>query len=250
MQRPMARPSFSNFLRARSRCSQATPSTTAHFRTALSGTSFCRSVTSSYSPNFSKPPRWRSRAASSLDMPRHGQSFERAISGHLSWALLCRNRCRLLLAEVPKGTDRNSELKLRLRMWETGQVSELISKFLGQQHSGPLRRKKRGMQPQTDEQRGKRACALTAWGSISKAMKGLVGRASQGSADCRRSWTNSDQHTELGQWHSSHHCGECRGDEDRLVWWKVQGSVERNGGAKPQQNRYRVAPARQIGAHE
>ena len=28
------------------------------------------------------------------------------------WALLCRYRCRLLLAEVPKGTDSNSELKL------------------------------------------------------------------------------------------------------------------------------------------
>ena len=39
------------------------------------------------------------------------------------------------------------------------------------QHSGPLRRRKRVMQPQTDEQRGKRACALTARGSISKAMK-------------------------------------------------------------------------------
>ena len=44
-------------------------------------------------------------------------------------------------------------------------------------------------QPQTDEQRGKRACALTARGFISKAMKGLVGGAAQGSADCRRNWT-------------------------------------------------------------
>ena len=42
------------------------------------------------------------------------------------------------LAEVPKGVDRISELKLRLQMWETGQASELISKI-----------------PQTDEQREK-----------------------------------------------------------------------------------------------
>ena len=47
------------------------------------------------------------------------------------------------------------------------------------------------MQPQTDEQRGKRACALTARGSISKAMKGLVGGAAEGSADCRKNWTTA-----------------------------------------------------------
>ena len=45
------------------------------------------------------------------------------------------------------------------------------------------------MQLQTDEQRGKRACALTARGFIRKAMTGLVGGAAQGSDDCRRNWT-------------------------------------------------------------
>ena len=69
-------------------------------------------------------------------------------------------RCRLLLAEIPKGLDRNSELKLRLHLWETGQICDLICKVLGQQHSGPLRRTARRVQPQTDEQGGKRACAL------------------------------------------------------------------------------------------
>ena len=47
------------------------------------------------------------------------------------------------------------------------------------------------MQPQTKEQRGKRACALTAGGSISKAMKGLVRRALSGSAECGRLWTTA-----------------------------------------------------------
>ena len=103
------------------------------------------------------------------------ESLEGAMSGHQSWALLCRYRCRLLLAEAPKITDRNSEWKLRLRMPETAQTSDLISKKLGQQHSGPHRRTTRRVQPQTDEQRGKRACALTAQRSISKALKGLVG---------------------------------------------------------------------------
>ena len=39
------------------------------------------------------------------------------------------------------------------------------------------------------KQRGKRACAMTARGSISKAIKGLVGGAAQGSSDCRRNRT-------------------------------------------------------------
>ena len=70
-----------------------------------------------------------------------------------------------------------------------GQISDLISKILGQQNSGPRRRTARGTQPQTDEQRGNRTCALTARGSISEAMKGLVGGAAQGFAACRRNWT-------------------------------------------------------------
>ena len=73
---------------------------------------------------------------------RGQKALEGATSGHQSWALLCRYRCRLLLAEVPNGTDRNSELKLRLGMWDAEQVSELVSRILEQQHSGPLRRRK------------------------------------------------------------------------------------------------------------
>ena len=46
----------------------------------------------------------------------------------------------------------------------------------GSANSGTLSRTTRRVQPQTDEQRGKRACAR---GSISKAMKGLVGGAAQ-----------------------------------------------------------------------
>ena len=56
------------------------------------------------------------------------ESHEGAMSGHQSWALLCRYCCRLLLAEIPKGVDRNSELKLRLRLWETWKICDLICK--------------------------------------------------------------------------------------------------------------------------
>ena len=75
------------------------------------------------------------------------------MSSHESGALLCRYRCRLLLAEIHKGLDRNSEQQQRLHPWESVQISDLISIVLGQQSSGPPRRTARGVQPQTDEQR-------------------------------------------------------------------------------------------------
>ena len=103
------------------------------------------------------------------------------------------------LAEISKGVGRDPELKQRLHLWESRQISDLICKVLGQQSSGPPRRTARGVQPQRDEQRRKRACALTARGSIMRAMKGLVSGAAQGSADCRRNWT-----TALIPRHSSH----------------------------------------------
>ena len=133
-----------------------------------------------------------------------------------SWALLCRYRCRLLLAEIPKCVDRNSELKLRLHLWETGQISDLICKVLGQQNSGMLRRTARRVPPQTDEQRPKRACALTARASISKAMKGLVGGAAQGSADRRRNWTTLliPRSSGIGTHPTSAECAEAA----RIAW--------------------------------
>ena len=131
------------------------------------------------------------RCIVSRDATAWAKSLEGAISGHQTWALLCRYSCRLLLAEVPKGTDRNVELKLRLRMWERGRSVELISKIFGRQHSVALHKTKRTMQPQTDQQRGKRACPLTSRGSISKGTKRLVGGAAQVSADCWKNWTTA-----------------------------------------------------------
>ena len=152
------------------------------------------------------------------------ESLEGAISGHQSWALLCRCRCRLRLAEVPRGTDRNLELKLRLRLWEAGEVSELISKILGKQH--------RATQPQTDEQRGKRACALTATGSISKAVKGLVGGAGQRFHRLSKKLDCSPDSTDLGQRNSSHQCRVCQGGAGCLGLWKVLGSARCHGRAR------------------
>ena len=89
------------------------------------------------------------------------ESLGGAMSGHQSWAVLRRYRCRLLLPEILKGVDRNAELKLRLHLRETGQIRDPVSKVLGQQNSGPLRRTARNQQSH----------------------EGFVGSAAQGSAD-------------------------------------------------------------------
>ena len=171
------------------------------------------------------------------------------MSGRQSWALLCRCRCRLLLAQIPKGVDRNSELKQRLQLWESGQINALIGLVLGQQNSRPLRRTTGRTQPQTDEQRGRRACTLTARGSISKAMKGLVGGAAQGSADCRRKWTTAliPRSSGIGTHLTSARCVEAA----RVAWrWRaIQTGAERDEGARTQQNRcpVKLSPTSALG---
>ena len=73
--------------------------------------------------------------------------------------LLCRDSCRLLFADIPKGTDRNAELKRRLRMEEAGDIHDLAQRVLGQQHIGcqAAEATPKGTKTQTKEQRGKRA---------------------------------------------------------------------------------------------
>ena len=79
MQRPMARPPFSNIF--------ATPSTTARPHPRPRSHRTRQAVT----------PQWLSLAATAW-----AESLKGAITGHQSWAVLCRYRCRLLLDEVPK----------------------------------------------------------------------------------------------------------------------------------------------------
>ena len=129
----------------------------------------------------------------------------------------------------------NSELKQRLHLWESGQISGLISKVLGQQSFGPPRRTARGVQPQRDEQRGKRACALTARGSIIRAMKGLVGGAAQGSADCRTNWTTALIPRSSGFGTHPTSIGMCRGSEGCMERWQVQSGRSHESKAKAKQ---------------
>ena len=123
----------------------------------------------------------------------------------------------------------------RSLLWDVGEISELIGRVLEQQPSGPLRRRQRIMQPQTDEQRGKRACALTARKSISKAMKGLVGGAAQGSADCRKSWTTAliPRSLGLGTHPTSAECAEAvRGAWSGGRYKAARGAMREQGRSK------------------
>ena len=221
----MVRPPISNLLRARTWCPQVT-------QTAPFGTN---ALTERYKQLIAELRRTSAMALPRCVVSRYAtalaESVVGAMSGHQSWALLCRYCCRLLLAAVPKGVDRNSELKLRRHLWEMGQISDLICKVLGQQNSGPFRRAARNVQSQTYEHRGKRACALTARGSISKAMKGL---------------DYSSHPTELGHWNLSRQCGGRRGGAC-LGRWKVQAGSKCDEGAGPNQDRYRFAATRQTG---
>ena len=105
-------------------------------------------------------------------------SLEGALNVQQSWAILCRYRCRTLKAEVPKRLARKFRRKTTLttlgrrRNARSHWKKFWVSSTLGNQKGGEP------MRPQSEEPRGKRACALTARGpSISKAMKELVGGA-------------------------------------------------------------------------
>ena len=61
-----------------------------------------------------------SRMATSM-----AESVEGAIAGCGEWGFLARYRTRLLLAYIPEGVDRYTDLKRRLQLWESGQFDEL-----------------------------------------------------------------------------------------------------------------------------
>ena len=133
------------------------------------------------SPSFAMPWRWHSpRCVVSRCATAWAESLEGAMSDHQSWALLCRYRCRLLLAGIPKGVDRNSELKHSAVRIGTNQRSVLQG--LGSAEFSATTQNSKRCAATHRRTAGKRACALTARGSISKAMKGLVGGAQRTAA--------------------------------------------------------------------
>ena len=115
-----------------------------------------------------------------------------SLAGNADWAFLTRFRSRLLLAPVPEGLDRNTELKKHLTHWENGRFDDLVAHVAGQQAS-PTQRGVRaghsqGAQSQTEEKLGKKARQQVASQAVSKAMKGLVGGVAAGTAQEREQW--------------------------------------------------------------
>ena len=99
-----ASPTLTNPLPPHSQFREETHWMTVHFRTAQSGTLSLQSKTGSCLPNSAEPQQWPSHAAQSHDTLLCGPKALRAISSYQSWALLCRYRCRVLLAEIPMGS--------------------------------------------------------------------------------------------------------------------------------------------------
>jgi hypothetical protein len=106
------------------------------------------------------------------------------------WGFLARYRSRLLLAPVPEGVDRNTELKRRLQHWERGRFDELVQHVAGQQVK--VERLRQGRQTasidNSEERLGRTARQKTAANAVSKAMKGLVGGVAAGSPSERERW--------------------------------------------------------------
>ena len=112
------------------------------------------------------------------------------MEGDTNWSHLCRFRTRLPLTAT---ADRNEKLKRRLRMWERGEIDELVRTIAGQQAVGAVVKatKKSGSDLDDEERRGKQARVQCAVGSRSKAMKGLVGGVANGSSDEKQRWAES-----------------------------------------------------------
>ena len=168
-----------------------------------------------------------------------------AMSGHQSWSLLCRYWCRKLLA-IPKGVDRNSEVKQRLYLWEKrsdlqspGSAKLWAASQNSKRDAATVRRTAREASLCLDSPR-----------IHQQSHEGTCPRRRGGLCRMLEEPDYSPHPAELRNWNSSFRRRVCRGGPNRLGWWATQTGADRDEGARWKQNRYRVAPARQTGAHE
>ena len=82
--------------------------------------------------------------------------------GDETWALLCCYCAKLLQADVSHGTDRNEELKRRIRQWERAEMDDLVLRIVGQQIVSSFRQPRPTRQDdqaaESEEKRGEHAC--------------------------------------------------------------------------------------------
>ena len=163
---------------------------TVHSHTAQSGTSLLQIVT--------RPLLVDLRWASQMAIPRSivsryatawAESLEGALTGHQSWAILCRYRCRLLLVEVPKGSDNDCSSGRRETLTTSSEElegSSTLDSKAGQRKicsrsTQDLKSEERKTgQPQTEEQRSKKSVPSQPEESIGKAVERTRGWSSSG----------------------------------------------------------------------
>ena len=136
-------------------------------------------VTHNCLQNFTEPQSWSSREAWYRATPQLGQ---RALKG-----------LSVVTSSGPSSVDvgvgycwRKQSCNVAYKCGKQEKCTMSSKEF---RVSSTLDNKKK--QPQTEEQRAKRDCALTARKSISKAMKRLVGGAAAGTAEHMKQWTTA-----------------------------------------------------------
>ena len=164
------------------------------------------------------------------------ESLEGAISSHQSWALLCRHRCRLLW-------PRSQKHRIETTTSNVGGGSSQRA-FLPNSRTAIL---------WTASQEKTSDAATDGRTARETSLRLDSQRIHQQSRERTRGWSSarfrrvpkeldrSPDPTEHGQRNSSHQCRVCRGGEDCLGWWEVQGSARRNEGGRPQQDRCAAA---------
>ena len=162
--------------------------------------------------------------------PAWAESLDGALNGHQSCAMMCRYRCRLLLAEVPKSLDRNAKLERRRQPWEAGEVH--IARILGQQHKGQQHTEKKITRSQTEEQRGKKSSCPHSQGINQQSHERTRGRSSSGHSRTWETLNHSPYFPKLGPMHTPHRRGASSSSARIFGCRQVQGSPQVHDAAR------------------
>ena len=151
--------------------------------------------------------------------------------GHQFWALLCRFRCRLLLAEIPTGVDRSSELN-RDFSCGIGTISNLISQSSGSASLWTVSQNTKKVAA-TDRRAARETSLCLDSRRIHKQSHEGIGRwCCAGLSGLSQELDHSPHSAEFGHWNSSHQRGVCRCGPNRLVWRATQTGAERDEGGR------------------
>ena len=164
-------------------------------------------------------------------------SLEGARSGHQSWAVLCRFRCRLFLAEIPKRCRQEFRAETATSTVGTGanQQSDLQSSGSAELWTASQNSKRSAA---TVRRTAREASLCLDSPRIHQQSHERTGRLRRAGL-CRlpQELDCSLHPAELGHWNSPLRCGVCRGGPNRLEQWRaIQAGAESDEGARSKQN--------------